>query len=80
MNRPEHENVNFFVGTEVEHTPAFGRRTLFVVGWQPVLKLSDYWPNTIHIQTTPSILSTSSLVPITVFILPTDWSGNVGKA
>jgi len=28
------ENVNFFVGTEVEHTPQFGRKTLFVVGLQ----------------------------------------------
>ena len=32
MNREGHEAVNFFVGTEVEHTPAFGQRTLFVVG------------------------------------------------
>jgi len=32
MERKGHENVNFFVGTEVEHTPAFGMRTLFVVG------------------------------------------------
>ena len=39
MNRPEHENVNFFVGTEVERTPAFGRRTLFVVGWQPLTEI-----------------------------------------
>jgi len=28
------ENVNFFVGTEVEHTPQFGKKTLFVVGIQ----------------------------------------------
>ena len=26
------ENVEYFVGTEVEHTPQFGKRTLFVVG------------------------------------------------
>ena len=32
MNRDGHEAVSFFVGTEVEHTPAFGQRTLFVVG------------------------------------------------
>jgi hypothetical protein len=32
MNREGHESVKFFVGTEVEHTPAFGQRTLFVVG------------------------------------------------
>jgi hypothetical protein len=34
MNRDGHKNVSFFVGTEVEHTPAFGQRTLFVVGLQ----------------------------------------------
>ena len=28
------EGVNFFVGTEVEHTPQFGKKTLFVVGLQ----------------------------------------------
>jgi hypothetical protein len=26
------DNVNFFIGTEVERTPAFGMRTLFVTG------------------------------------------------
>ena len=26
------ENVQYFVGTEVEHTPHYGKRTLFVVG------------------------------------------------
>ena len=36
MNRPEHENVNFFVGTEVEASPVAGHRTLFVVGLQKV--------------------------------------------
>lgn len=30
------ESVSLFVGTEVEHTPAFGKKTLFVVGVQPV--------------------------------------------
>jgi hypothetical protein len=29
------EQPNFFVGTEVEHSPAFGKKTLFVVGLQP---------------------------------------------
>ena len=33
-NRPEHDNTNFFTGTEVEHTPALGKKTLFVVGVQ----------------------------------------------
>jgi hypothetical protein len=32
MNRAGHENVNFFVGTEIEHTPLKGRVTMFVVG------------------------------------------------
>ncbi len=34
MNREGHENVDFFYGTEVEHTPAYGKYTLFVVGIQ----------------------------------------------
>lgn len=32
MNRDPETGVQFFTGTEVEHTPAFGKRTLFVVG------------------------------------------------
>ena len=32
MDRPGHEDTEFFVGSEVEHTPAHGLRTLFVVG------------------------------------------------
>ena len=34
MNREGHNEVSFFIGTEVEHTPAVGKRTLFVVGIQ----------------------------------------------
>ena len=34
MNRVGHDEVSFFVGTEVEYTPAFGQLTLFVVGLQ----------------------------------------------
>jgi hypothetical protein len=30
------EDVVFFIGNEVEHTPAYGLRTLFVTGVQPV--------------------------------------------
>jgi hypothetical protein len=30
------DNVKLFVGTEVEHTPAFGMKTLFVTGVQPL--------------------------------------------
>ena len=32
MNRHGHETARFFTGTEVEHSPAFGMKTLFVVG------------------------------------------------
>ena len=34
MIRAGHEQADFFIGTEVEHSPAFGHRTLFVVGIQ----------------------------------------------
>ena len=34
MNRSGHENTRFFLGIEVEHTPAHGEMTLFVVGFQ----------------------------------------------
>ena len=36
MKREGHDNVKFFKGTEVERTPAFGKKTLFVVGIQPI--------------------------------------------
>lgn len=36
MNREGHIDNKFFVGTEVEHTPVHGHRTMFVVGLQPV--------------------------------------------
>ena len=36
MNRDGHNHANIFVGTEVEHTPAFGMKTLFVVGVQEI--------------------------------------------
>ena len=41
MNRVGHEAVNCFVGTEVEHSPAFGHKTLFVVGIQDPVMLID---------------------------------------
>jgi hypothetical protein len=34
MNRDGHDNISLFAGTEVEHTPAYGQKTLFVVGVQ----------------------------------------------
>lgn len=41
MNRPEHDNTNFFTGVEVEHTPVHGHRTMFVVGVQDVEQI--FW-------------------------------------
>ena len=36
MDREGHnDSTKFFIGTEVERSPAFGQRTLFVVGLQP---------------------------------------------
>ena len=43
MNREGHDSVNFFVGTEVERTPAFGKSTLFVVGVQPVDEIAYHF-------------------------------------
>lgn len=34
MIREGHDNAEFFHGLEVEHTPAYGQPTLFVVGYQ----------------------------------------------
>jgi len=41
MNRPEHDDAKFFVGTEVEHTPAYGKKTLFVIGVQDYHKILE---------------------------------------
>ena len=41
MNRNGHDSARFFVGTEVEHTPAHGQRTLFVVGVQDSREVMD---------------------------------------
>jgi hypothetical protein len=42
MNREGHNNVKFFTGTEVEHTPAYGKKTLFVVGLQTAADIQDW--------------------------------------
>ena len=43
MERAGHKQVNFFFGREVEHTPAIGLRTLFVVGLQdPQIVLQEF--------------------------------------
>jgi len=40
MDRPGHDEVHFFTGIEVEHTPAYGMETLFVVGVQPASEIT----------------------------------------
>ena len=35
------DNVTYFTGTEVEHTPAYGMYTLFVTGVQPVKDIEE---------------------------------------
>jgi hypothetical protein len=40
------ESVDFFIGTEVEHTPAFGLTTLFVVGLHPVEEIEKWLSKT----------------------------------
>lgn len=36
FTRNGHEGVKFFIGGEIEHTPAFNKKTLFVVGLQDI--------------------------------------------
>lgn len=50
MIRTGHNNsVKFFTGTEVEHTPALGKKTLFVVGVQSVDHIASNLENCEHI-------------------------------
>lgn len=39
MKREGHDSAKFFVGIEVEHSPAHGMKTLFVVGLQDVTEI-----------------------------------------
>ena len=43
------DSVKFFTGTEVEHTPALGKKTLFVVGVQSVDHIASNLENCEHI-------------------------------
>ncbi len=43
------ENITVFVGKEIEHTPAYGMDTLFIVGVLPISEIND------HIATFPAI-------------------------
>lgn len=49
MNRDGHEQAEFFLGHEVEYSPAYGLYTLFVVGLQPrekILSIIDQYKDT----------------------------------
>ena len=39
----EFDNVTYFTGTEVEHTPAFGMKTLFVTGIQDHNEIMEFY-------------------------------------
>ena len=45
----EASNVQFFIGNEIEHTPAFGMRTLFVTGIHPVEEIAQNLNGAEHI-------------------------------
>jgi len=45
----EADNVQFFTGIEIEHTPAFGKLTLFVTGIHPVEEIASNLNGTEHI-------------------------------
>ena len=42
MDRQGHNDIDFFYGQEVEHTPAFGMDTLFVVGYHTQEKIEQH--------------------------------------
>lgn len=43
------DNIEFFIGNEVEHTPAFGMRTLFVTGVHPLETITLHLAGCEHI-------------------------------
>ena len=45
MNRAGHQEAKFFIGTEVEHTPALGLSTMFIVGLHPTEEINEYLNN-----------------------------------
>lgn len=36
------DSITFFTGVEIEHTPAYGKNTLFVTGVQPTQEIQDW--------------------------------------
>lgn len=56
MKKEEYDRSTFWVGTEIEKTPAYGKRTLFVVGIQdPALLLDMVNESRSHIDRTKHI-------------------------
>lgn len=49
MIREGHEDAQFFIGQEVEHTQAHGKKTLFVVGIQPRAEIARHLHSCEHI-------------------------------
>lgn len=43
------DDAIFFIGNEVEHTPAYGMKTLFVVGIQPIDEIAKHLQGCEHI-------------------------------
>jgi hypothetical protein len=41
LNTEQRQAVRFFVGEEVEHTVCYGKKTLFVVGIQPITEILE---------------------------------------
>ena len=48
------DNVKYFTGNEVEHTPAYGMYTLFVTGVQPVIHIEEMLLQYCLLYTSPS--------------------------
>jgi hypothetical protein len=42
LDTQERQNIKYFIGTEVEHTAMKGKKTLFVVGIQPVEEIKRF--------------------------------------
>ena len=48
MNRSGHESADFFYGQEVEHTPAHGWPTLFVIGYHSIEDIESALAQSTH--------------------------------
>ena len=61
--------VTYFVGTEIEHTPAFGKKTLFVVGIQDADEIIEMASNNDTKRNIKSGMFASKILPTNNFIL-----------